>query len=64
MSDILDYDDYIVNNTPHCTAELICVRCYERWIGVWPEGVLLKELSCPSCRMKGAVISTGQFLED
>lgn len=61
---ILDIQDYIVEHTPHCTAELICVRCLHRWIGVWPEECLLKDLSCPHCKNKGAVITTGQILEE
>ena len=34
----------ICENSPHCVAELICVRCGKRWIGVWPEGTPLKSL--------------------
>lgn len=64
VKDFDDFDDYKTEHTPHRTAELICVRCYTRWIGAWPEDILLKDLSCPHCKQSGAVITTGQILED
>lgn len=64
MCDVKDFDDYKIEHTPHCTAELICVHCYTRWIGVWAKVVLLKDLSCPHCKERGTVITTGQILED
>lgn len=50
-------------NQAHCVAELICVRCGKRWIGVWPEKTLLKELECENCG-PGFVIKTGQDVEE
>lgn len=47
----------------HNAAELICVKCGRRWIGVWPEFTLLKELECPNCG-PGFVIKTGQDMEN
>ena len=53
----------ICENSPHRVAELICVRCGKRWIGVWPEKTLLKELECENCG-PGFVIKTGQDMEE
>lgn len=53
----------ICENSPHCVAELICVRCGTRWIGVWPEGTALKDLHCENCG-PGFVIKTGQDMEE
>lgn len=64
MDNVRSFDDYVTDNTPHDTAELICVRCYNRWIGCWPSDLWLKELSCPHCNNKGCVITTGQILEE
>lgn len=51
-------------NAPHECAEVICVACRHRWIGVWPAGKWLKDLECPECHVTGYVICTGQVLED
>ena len=48
------------SSKPHEVAELLCVRCLKRWIGVYPVDVLLKEIECPGCGEDGAVIKTGQ----
>lgn len=55
MGDIVN----IEANLPHCVAEVICVKCGKRWIGVWPEEVYLKDLVCENCG-PGFVIMTGQ----
>ena len=52
------------SNKAHEVTELLCVRCLKRWIGVYPVGVLLKEIECPNCGEDGAVIKTGQELND
>lgn len=60
MGDIVN----IEANLPHCVAEVICVKCGKRWIGVWPEDTLLKDLVCENCG-PGFVIKTGQeFYEE
>lgn len=64
MGQTKSFMDYVQEHTPHNTAELICVHCTSRWIGVWPQGVLLKDLACPYCSTRGTVITTGQMLED
>jgi len=43
-------------------AELICLKCKHRWIGVYPTTVLLKDIEC-TCGEKGFVIKTGQSLD-
>lgn len=52
---MVNLDDY----RPHEIAELICVKCFHRYIGVYPVGTLLKDLECPKCG-KGFTIKTGQ----
>lgn len=54
---------YIENNIEHEVAELICLKCHRRWIGVYPSELLLKEIECP-CGEIGYVIKTGQTLPD
>ena len=60
----LSFNDYVAENTPHCTAELICIKCVNRWIGCWPETLQLKDIICPYCNKEGGVITTGQILEE
>lgn len=60
MGQIIDINE----NKPHCTAELMCVNCLHRWIGVWPADTWLKDLLCPHCNHVGGVITTGQLLEE
>ncbi len=57
MGKILGIED----NQPHEVAELICLNCHKRWIGVYPQKTLLKDLEC-KCGETGLVIKTGQTL--
>ena len=41
-------------------SEVLCVKCLTRWIAVRPSNVMLKDIDCPTCKYKGAVIETGQ----
>lgn len=50
-------------NLTHEVSELICLNCHRRWIGVYPESTLLKELQC-KCGCTGLVIKTGQTLPE
>ena len=54
---------YIEDNLPHCVSELICLKCLNRWIGVYPEDLALKEIEC-KCGERGYVIKTGQDLPE
>ena len=54
-NNIVNIDDY----RPHEVSELICLKCFHRWIGVYPEYTLLKDLEC-KCGEVGYVIKTGQ----
>ena len=56
---IVDFE----KNLPHEVSELICLKCMKRWIGVFPETMLLKDIKC-ACGKKGFVIKTGQTLAD
>ena len=53
----------ISDNLPHEVSEVICLKCLYRWIAVYPETTLLKELQCP-CGEVGYVIKTGQTIEE
>jgi len=53
----------IEKNLPHEVAELICLKCLNRWIGVYPKETQLKDLEC-KCGAIGYVIKTGQTLQD
>lgn len=44
-------------------SEVICLKCLNRWIAVYPEQTLLKDLEC-KCGEVGSVIKTGQTLPD
>ena len=52
----------IEENQPHEVAEVICLKCLNRWIAVFPSKCWLKDLEC-TCGSKGYVIKTGQILE-
>lgn len=45
---------------PHKTSEVICVRCYQRWIAVRPEDARLADLECPACHRQKYTIETGE----
>lgn len=53
----------IEKNLPHEVAELMCLKCMSRWIGAYPQSVLLKNMEC-TCGAVGYVIKTGQTLVD
>lgn len=59
MGEIVD----IEKNEPHEVAELMCLKCLSRWIGVYPQSVLLKNMEC-KCGEVGYIIKTGQTLVD
>ena len=54
----------IEKNLPHTVAELMCLRCFYRWIGAFPSELLLKDIVCPCCNRKGRVINTGQEMDE
>lgn len=58
MGEIINIDD----KEPHEVSELICLKCLNRWIGVYPQKTLLKQLEC-RCGAVGYVIKTGQTIE-
>lgn len=47
----------------HEVAELICLKCFNRWIGVYPQKTYLKDIEC-TCGEIGFVIKTGQTIEN
>lgn len=60
-NDISRYKDKKLAEEPHEVAELICLSCKARWIGVYPEKSMLKDAIC-TCGTKGQIIKTGQSL--
>lgn len=60
MSNIVN----IEANMPHEVTEVMCWRCGQRWIFVFPVGTLLKDLECPQCHLQGGAFKTGQDLSD
>lgn len=46
----------------HKVSEVICVKCYKRWIAVRPSITKLKDLECPNCGA-GYVIETGENIK-
>lgn len=52
----------IEKNIKHEVAELICLKCLNRWVGVYPDNVLLKNIEC-KCGEVGYVIKTGQTID-
>ena len=59
MSKIVD----IAENEPHEVAELMCLKCLDRWIGVYPQSCWLKHTEC-KCGAIGYVIKTGQTIDE
>ena len=59
MAELLCIEDAM----PHEVAELVCLKCLHRWIGVYPETTLLKDIEC-KCGATGAVIKTGQTIRE
>lgn len=57
MSDtnIIDFEAEL----PHCSAEVICVNCFHRYVAVWPQATPMKELECSECGRIGTIITTG-----
>lgn len=51
-------------NQAHEVCELMCVHCYDRWIGVFPQKSLLKDMVCEKCGKTGTIIKTGQTVEE
>ena len=47
----------------HEVSELICLKCLNRWIGVYPKQTLLANFEC-QCGAVGFVIKTGQTLPE
>lgn len=61
----IDVFDRFENNEdlPHEVAELICLRCLHRWIGVYPQELKLADMEC-KCGCVGFIIKTGQTIDE
>ena len=55
MNNIIDIEEQM----PHKLSEVICIKCYHRYVCVRPVSVLLKELECKKCGT-GYIIETGE----
>ena len=42
-------------------SEVICLRCYKRWIAARPMETNLFWLECPRCGQNGYAIETGEI---
>ena len=62
MAILIDFNDlkFHKEDEDFTIEEVMCVKCLHRWIGVLPEGTLLKNVECPKCRKQGYSILTGQ----
>lgn len=61
------FNDNVIDinaDEPHEVAEVMCVRCLYRYVAVMPEFSPLKDLECPHCKKRGALIKTGQDYEE
>lgn len=56
---VIHFEDYL----PHEVSEVICLKCLHRWVAVYPETTLLKQLEYP-CGEVGYVIKTGQTVPE
>lgn len=68
---IIEWSTYLENKEaakaakePHEVCELICVKCFYRYIGVFHTKTLLKDMECPNCEEFGHLIKTGQDLQE
>ena len=59
MSEIIDIESAL----SHQVAEVICVKCLNRYVCVWPNGTRLKDLECEACG-SGYIILTGENIDD
>jgi hypothetical protein len=50
-------DGYVVH-------ELMCVKCYHRYISADPEKLWLADIKCHKCGTVGTTICTGQWIPD
>jgi Zn finger protein HypA/HybF involved in hydrogenase expression len=41
-------------------SQVICLKCFRRWIAARPTETMLDELECPSCGNQGYAIETGE----
>ena len=48
----------IINNNK--VSQVICLRCFRRWISARPLETKLEELECPDCGLQGFAIETGE----
>lgn len=50
-------------NLPHSISEVICLKCLDRWIAVYPIPAYLKKFECKNGHI-GFVIKTGQEINE
>lgn len=44
----------------HKVSQVICLKCFRRWISARPVETRLDELECPDCGLQGFAIETGE----
>jgi len=59
--------DKVINieaNLQHTISEVVCLKCLERWVAVYPSRAnILKKFECPNGHV-GYVIKTGQEIKE
>ena len=50
--------------TEYKTSTVICLHCLRRWVSVRPVETLLVDIECPECGLPGAVIETGEEIQE
>ena len=64
MIKIIDFEEEIEKRLKYKVSEVICIKCFKRWISVRPISLLLKKIECPNCHNYGYVIETGECLDN
>jgi hypothetical protein len=63
MARIINFKIEEDNRTLHKISEVVCIKCYSRWIAARPTITLLKNLECKNCSC-GYVIETGEIMDE
>lgn len=58
----MEISNDLITDREHEVSELICLKCLERWVGVYPTVSQLKDMECV-CGYTGYIIKTGQTIQ-
>ena len=54
----------LIMEDEHKISEVICLKCFYRWIAVRPVGTSLKDMECPCCKKVWYAIETGEEMDE